>query len=114
MGKFSTQIATTPHKQRKLVWGTRLNRLSSLGFRTKVSSRGHGESGPTIRVSFLVRSVGYDGPTDTMGTINGMIEILSKTYSEECALRAFATGDFSALARNTRRTEKHSKNGAVE
>jgi hypothetical protein len=49
-----------------------------------------------------------------MGTINGMIEILSKTYSEECALRAFATGDFSALARNTRRTEKHSKNGAVE
>ena len=85
-----------------------LERLSSLGFTTKVSTRKHNSGDPTIKLSFHVGRVSYNGPDDATGTIDEMVHCLSEEYCTECTLKAILSGDFSVLGQATRKPEKHS------
>jgi hypothetical protein len=60
----------------------------------------------TVELSFDMRKIAYDGPDDTMGTINEMIECLTDDYCWDCTMKAVQVGDFSALASATKRPEK--------
>jgi hypothetical protein len=84
-----------------------LERLSSLGFITKVSREKESGADPIIKLTFDVRNVGYDGPEDATGTVHEMVGCLTEEYCQECSIRAILDGDFSALATVTHKPERH-------
>lgn len=85
-----------------------LKRLSSLGFRTKLVTRKNHGANPLIQLSFDMRTVDYDGPDDTTGVVDAMIDCLGEDHCGECTLAAILEGDFSALSTTTMKPEKHS------
>ena len=86
-----------------------LQRLESLGIRTKLRPPEGVDGIMCIELSIYMRGVDYDGPEDATGTAHEMIDALSETYCTECSLNAAINGDFSALARATVHPEKHAK-----
>jgi hypothetical protein len=86
-----------------------IKNLSSLGFSTKLSKRKHSRDDLIIELSFEVRKVDYEGPEHATGTVSEMIDCLNEEYCRECTLEAVINGDFSALARTTKKPEKHSR-----